>query len=157
MKSYRRLLTISAVFFAVLIVVAVFSPRTARGASDSCNCTFDPAKMGRTQTLIENKEFGSASALPTSADLLFPKTLTVCVFFDPTDKGYPTDLRIQLDGSIDGHNYFPLTLAGSRNRAEGSNQCLQVAPVRYVRASWPSGSNILSPGPRTTIQVQASY
>jgi hypothetical protein len=113
--------------------------------------------MGRTQTLIENKELGSASPLPTSSDLMFPKTLTVCMFFDPTDKGYPTDLRLQLDGSIDGRNYFPLTLAGSRNRAEGSNQCLQVAPVRYVRASWPAGSNILSPGPRTTIQVQASY
>lgn len=157
MKPYRRLLTIAGAFFAVLITAAVISPRIARGASDTCTCNFDPAKMGRTQTLIENKEFGSASALPVSGDLMFPKTLTACVFFDPTDKGYPTDLRIQLDGSIDGRTFFPLTLAGSRNRAEGSNQCLQVTPVRYVRASWPSGSNILSPGPRTTIQVQASY
>ena len=155
MKPYRRLLSIAAIFFAVLIAAVVLSAQSA--SSDKCTCNFDPAKMGRSQTVIENKELSSAAPSPTSSDLMFPKTLTVCMFFDQTDKGYPTDLRLQLDGSIDGHTYFPLSLAGSRTRAEGANQCLQVAPVRYVRASWPAGSTIPSPGPKTTIQVQASY
>ncbi len=155
MKPYGRLLGLTAVFFAVLIAAAVLSAQS--GSGDKCDCKFDPAKMGRSQTLIENKEFSSSAPPLTSFDLMFPKTLTVCMFFDQTDKGYPTDLRLQFDGSVDGRNFFPLTLAGSRNRAEGANQCLQVTPVRYVRASWPAGSTIPSPGPRTTIQVQASY
>lgn len=154
MRTHCRLLSIAAVSFVVLIAAAVLG---AQSTAEKCSCTFEPAKMGRSQTLIENKELSSAAPPPTSFDLMFPKTLTVCMFFDQTDKGYPTDLRLQLDGSIDGRTYFPLTLAGSRTRAEGANQCLQVAPVRYVRASWPAGSTIPSPGPKTTIQVQASY
>jgi hypothetical protein len=154
MKPYRRLVTIAAIMFAVLIAAVILS---AQGSSDKCTCSFDPAKMGRSQNLIENKELSSAAPPPTSFDLMFPKTLTVCVFFDQTDKGYPIDLRLQFDGSIDGRIWFPLTLSGSRTRAEGANTCLQVAPVRYVRASWPTGSTIPSPGPKTTIQVQASY
>jgi hypothetical protein len=146
--------TISVIVFAVLIAAVVLR---AQNSSDKCTCNFDPTKMGRSQTLIEGKELSSAAPPPTSFDLMFPKTLTVCMFFDQTDKGYPTDLRLQFDGSIDGRAWFPLTLSGSRTRAEGANQCLQVAPVRYVRASWPTGSTIPSPGPKTTIQVQASY
>ena len=155
MKPYRRLLSIAAIFFVVLIAAVVLSAQS--GSGEKCVCNFDPAKMGRSQTLLDGKELSSAAPPPTSFDLMFPKTLTVCMFFDQSDKGYPTDLRLQLDGSIDGRTYFPLTLAGSRTRAEGANQCLQVTPVRYVRASWPAGSTIPSPGPRTTIQVQASY
>jgi len=155
MKPYLRLLTISAIMFAILIGAAVLSAQSSSG--EKCTCNFDPTKMGRSQTLIEGKELSSAAPAPTSFDLMFPKTLTVCMFFDQTDKGYPTDLRLQLDGCVDGSTYFPLSLAGTRTRAEGANQCLQVAPVRYVRASWPAGSTIPSPGPRTTIQVQASY
>ncbi len=155
MKPYGRLLSIAAIMFAVLIAAVMLSAQSSSG--DKCTCNFDPAKMGRSQTLIENREFSTQAPPLTSFDLMFPKTLTVCVFFDQTDKGYPTDLRVQFDGSIDGRTYFPLTLAGSRNRAEGVNQCLQVTPVRYVRASWPAGSTIPSPGPKTTIQVQASY
>lgn len=154
MKRYRRLLSIAAIMFAVLIGAAVLS---AQSGSDKCDCKFDPAKMGRSQTLIENREFSTQTPPLTSFDFMFPKTLTVCVFFDQTDKGYPTDLRVQFDGSIDGRTFFPLSLAGSRNRAEGANQCMQVTAVRYVRASWPAGSTIASPGPKTTIQIQASY
>jgi hypothetical protein len=154
MKPYRRLLTISAIF-AVLIAAVVLSAQSS--SEKQCTCNFDPAKMGRAQTLIEGRELSSAAPAPTSSDLMYPKTLTVCMFFDQTDKGYPTDLRLQFDGSVDGRNWFPLTLAGSRTRAEGASTCLQVAPVRYVRASWPAGSTIPSPGPKTTIQVQASY
>ena len=155
MKPYRRLVSMAAIFFSVLIAAVVLSAQSNSG--EKCTCNFDPAKMGRSQTLIQDKEFSSSAPPLTSFDLMFPKTLTVCAFFDQTDKGYPTDLRLQFDGSIDGHSFFPLTLAGSRTRAEGVNQCLQVAPVRYVRASWPAGSTIPSPGPKTTIQVQASY
>lgn len=155
MQRYGRLLGMAAIMFVVLIAAAVLSAQSNSG--DKCTCNFDPAKMGRSQTLIENKELSSSAPPPTSFDLMFPKTLTVCMFFDQTDKGYPTDLRLQFDGSIDGRTFFPLMLAGSRNRAEGANQCFQVAPVRYVRASWPAGSTIPSPGPKTTIQVQASY
>lgn len=155
MESNRRLLSIAAIFLTVLIAAAVLNAQSSSG--EKCTCTFDPAKMGRSQTLVEGKELSSAAPPPTSFDLMFPKTLTVCIFFDQTDKGYPTDLRLQLEGSIDGRMYFPLALAGSRTRAEGANQCLQVTPVRYVRASWPAGSTIPSPGPKTTIQVQASY
>ncbi len=155
MKPNRRLLGVAAILFVVLMAAVVLSAQSSSG--DKCDCKFDPAKMGRSQTLIENKELSSAAPPPTSFDLMFPKTLTVCMFFDQTDKGYPTDLRLQLEGSIDGRMYFPLMLAGSRTRAEGANTCLQVAPVRYVRASWPAGSTIPSPGPKTTIQVQASY
>ena len=155
MKPYRRLLSIAAIFFVVLIAAMVLNAQS--GSGEKCVCNFDPAKMGRSQTLLDGKELSSAAPPPTSFDLMFPKTLTVCMFFDQSDKGYPTDLRLQLDGSIDGRTYIPLTLAGSRTRAEGANQCLQVTPVRYVRASWPAGSTIPSPGPRTTIQVQASY
>jgi hypothetical protein len=153
MKPYRRLMTIAAVFFAVLIAAAVLS---AQSTSDKCTCNFDPAKMGRSQTILD-KEFSSSEKPAASFDLMFPKTLTVCMFFDPTDKGYPTDLRLMLDGSIDGRTWFPLTLSGSRTRAEGSNACLQVTPTRYVRAGWPAGSTIQSPGPKVTVQVQASY
>ncbi len=155
MKPYGRLLAVAAIMFAVLIAAVVLSAQSSSG--EKCTCNFDPVKMGRSQTLIDGRELSSTAPWPTSFDLMFPKTLTVCMFFDQTDKGYPTDMRLQFDGSIDGHTYFPLTLAGSRTRAEGSNQCLQVTPVRYVRASWPAGSTIPSPGPRTTIQVQASY
>ena len=154
MKPYRRLLTISAIMFAVLIAAVVLLAQSS--SSDKCTCNFDPAKMGRSQTIIE-KEFSSSEKPATSSDLMFPKTLTVCLFFDPTDKGYPTDLRLVLDGSIDGRSWFPLTLSGSRTRAEGSNTCLQVTPTRYVRAGWPAGSTIQSPGPKVTVQVQASY
>ena len=155
MKPYRRLLSIAAIFFVVLIGAVILSAQS--GSGEKCTCNFDPAKMGRSQTLLDGKELSSSAPSPTSFDLMFPKTLTVCMFFDQTDKGYPTDLRLQLDGSLDGRTYFPLMLAGSRTRAEGANGCLQVAPVRYVRASWPAGSTIPSPGPKTTIQVQASY
>ena len=151
-------LAIAVILFLVLIAAALMTTAAAQSSSsEKCTCTFDPAKMGRSQTLVENKELSSAAPPPTSFDLMFPKTLTVCMFFDQTDKGYPTDLRLLVDGSIDGRNWFPLTLAGSRTRAEGSNTCLQVTPTRYVRASWPAGSTIPSPGPKTTIQVQASY
>ena len=154
MKSYRRLFNPAGLLMAIVLIGPVVA---GAQSSEKCSCTFDPAKMGRSQTLIENKELSSAVPPPTSFDLMFPKTLTVCMFFDQTDKGYPTDLRLLLDGSVDGHTWFPLTLSGSRARAEGANTCLQVTPVRYVRASWPAGSTIPSPGPRTTIQVQASY
>ena len=154
MKPYRRFIAIAAMMFLVLSAAAVLS---AQSSSEKCTCNFDPAKMGRSQNLIENKELSSAAPPPTSLDLAFPKTLTVCMFFDQTDKGYPTDLRLQFEGSIDGRTWFPLTLSGTRTRAEGANTCLQVAPVRYVRANWPAGSTIPSPGPKTTIQVQASY
>ena len=157
MKMYRRLPAISAGLFIVLIAGVSWNAAGAQSSSESCTCKFDPSKMGRSHTLIENHELSSAAAPVMSPDLLFPKTLTVCIFFDQTDKGYPTDLRLELEGSIDGRLWFPLTLSASRARAEGANTCLQVAPVRYVRAGWPAGSTIPSPGPKTTVQVQASY
>jgi hypothetical protein len=155
MKPYRRLLTLSAIFFAVLVAVAVL-PKAARGSSDDSKCEFDVHKHGRMETLID-KELSASEKLPTSGDLVFPKTLTVCMFIDQSNKVYPTDLRLIFEGSLDGRNWYPLTLAGSNARLEGTNGCLQATPTRYVRAGWGPGSTIGPPGPHVTVQVQASY
>lgn len=157
MKPYRRLLTLSAVFFAVLIAAATL-PQLVRAAGDSdCHCPdFDAHKRGQVQTLI-NKELSASEALPTSGDLIFPKTLTVCMFIDQSNKVYPADLRLMFEGSLDGRNWFPLTIAGTNSRLEGANGCLQATPARFVRAGWGPGATIGPPGPRVTVQVQASY
>ena len=157
MNSYRRLLTLSAIFFAVLIA-AVVLPQVVRGDSGSdCKCPeFDVYKHGRSDTIID-KELSSSDRMPTSSDLVFPKTLTVCMFVDQTNKVYPNDLRLMFEGSLDGRNWYPLTLAGSSARVEGINGCVQATPTRYVRAGWGPGTTIGPPGPHVTIQVQASY
>jgi hypothetical protein len=95
--------------------------------------------------------------MPTSEALGFPKALTVCMFFDQTNKGYPTDVKLVAEGSIDGRTWYPLTLAGSDTQASTTNGCLQVTPTRYVRAGWPPAANITSPGPHVTVQVEAAY
>lgn len=152
MKPYGRLLLIGSALTAVLVTASM-----AQKSSGSCDCPKDdPATHGRYETLID-KEMSSAQPPATSRDLGYAKSLTVCIFFDPTDKGYPTDLRLQVEGSIDGRMWFPTMLAGTRTRAEGTNGCLQVTPTRYVRVGWPQGSQIQSPGPRVTVQVQAGY
>lgn len=157
MKPYRRLLTLALVFAAVLIAAATL-PQVVRGSNGSdCNCPdFDAHKRGQVQTLI-NKELSASEPLPTSGDLIFPKTLTVCMFIDQSNKVYPNDLRLMFEGSLDGRNWYPLTLAGTNTRLEGTNGCFQATPTRFVRTGWGPGASIGPPGPRITVQVQASY
>jgi hypothetical protein len=153
MKPYLKLLSIAAIFFAVLISAALLSA----GAADKCDCPKDdPATHGRFETLI-NKELSSADPMPTSTALGYPKVLTVCMNYDPTNKGYPQDIKLVVEGSLDGRFWFPLTLAGRDVQAAAMNACVQVAPARYVRVGWPPAANIASPGPRVAVQVQAGY
>jgi len=157
MQTYRRLLTVSAIVVAAL-AIAVYLPPIVRGSSGSdCNCPdFDPHKHGRTETLID-KELSSSEKLPTSGDLVFPRTLTVCMFIDQSNKVYPTDLRLVFEGSLDGRNWYPLMLASGTARVEGTNGCVQATPTRYVRTGWGPGTTIGPPGPRVLVQVQASF
>ncbi len=154
MKPYGRLFAIAVALFMVLSAAAVMS--SAR-AAEKCDCPKDdPATHGRVQVLV-NKELSSAEAIPTSNSLGYPKTLTVCMTYDQTNKGYPADVKLVVEGSLDGRSWFPSTLAGSDIRAESINGCLSVTPTQYVRVGWPPAANILSPGPRVTVQVQAGY
>ena len=153
MKGSGCLLALTGLLLVAIVTAAV----AQKSSGGSCDCPKDdPATHGRFETLID-KEMSSSQAPATSRDLGFAKALTVCVFFDPTDKGYPTDLKLQVEGSIDGRTWFPSMLAGTRTRAEGANGCFEVTPTRFVRVGWPQGSQIPSPGPRVTVQVQAGY
>ncbi|HEU5450340.1 MAG TPA: hypothetical protein VFU76_00050 [Terriglobales bacterium] len=126
-------------------------------SADTCNCPKDdPSTHGRVDVLID-KELSTAEPIPTSKSLGYPKSLTICMAFDQTNKGYPTDVKLVAEGSLDGRIWFPLTVAGTDRQAATIDGCLQVTPTRYVRAGWPPAANITSPGPRVTIQVQASY
>ena len=141
---------------AVILVLAVLTPVSAVD-SDRCDCAKDdPATHGRVETLID-KELSSADRIPTSSDLGFPKTVTVCMFFDPTNKGYPQDMKLIVEGSIDGHSWFPSAISGRDTQASSASGCLQVAPTRYVRVGWQPAANVASPGPHVTAQVQVSY
>lgn len=138
---------------AVLVLIFVLPGSTA----DTCNCPKDdPSTHGRVDVLID-KELSTAEPMPASQSLGYPKSLTICMVFDQTNKGYPTDVKLVAEGSLDGRTWFPLTVAGTDRQASTINGCLQVTPTRYVRAGWPPAANITSPGPRVTIQVQASY
>ena len=146
-------LTLSGVGLLVLLFSA-----TVMGATDSkCDCQKDdPATHGRVQTLIDS-ELSSTERLPTSSNLGFPKTVTVCMFFDPTNKGYPQDLKLVVESSVDGRMWFPATTAGRDNQASSANGCVQVAPTRFVRVGWPPAANVVSPGPHVVAQVEVSY
>ena len=101
----------------VLALIFVLPAATA----DKCDCPKDdPANHGQVQTLVD-KELSSAERAPTSNDLKFPKALTVCMFYDTTNKGYPTDVKLVAEGSLDGRTWFPLTLAGRDVQAAGGH------------------------------------
>lgn len=139
---------------AAALVVLFVLPASA---ADKCDCPKDdPATHGRVEVLVD-KELSSAERMPTSNALGFPKALTVCMFYDTTNKGYPTDVKLVAEGSLDGRTWYPLTLAGSDVQAAAVNACMQVTPTRYVRVGWPPAANINSPGPHVTAQVQAAY
>jgi hypothetical protein len=140
---------------AALTLAAVFASFTT--AADKGDCPKDdPATHGRIQTLVD-KELSSAERIPATGNLGFPKAVTVCMFFDPTNKGYPQDLKLFVEGSIDGKVWFPEMIAGRDVQAASANGCIAVAPVSYVRVGWPPGANVPSPGPHVTAQVQVSY
>ncbi len=153
MKRHGRLLSIGLIFFIVLTAAAMLSAQK----SNSCDCPKDdPATHGSVQTLWD-KELSTADRPPTSASLGFPKVLTVCMYWDPTNKGYPQDVKLVVEGSLDGRMWYPLALSGREVQAAAINSCVQVTPARYVRVGWPPAANIQSPGPRVTVQVQAGY
>jgi hypothetical protein len=140
-------------------LLAVLSSATLMGAAadSKCDCPKDdPAAHGRVQTLIDS-ELSSTERLPTSGNLGFPKTVTVCMYFDPTNKGYPQDLKLVVESSLDGRMWFPATTAGRDNQASSANGCVQVAPSRYVRVGWPPAAQVVSPGPHVVAQVEVSY
>ena len=145
-------------FIVVAILVLLFAGTMSRaGADTKCDCTKDdPATHGDYQMLID-KELSSSERMPTAGPMGFAKTMTVCMFFDPTNKSYPVDVKLVVEGSIDGRTWFPATLAGRDTQATTANGCLQVAPTRFVRVGWPPAANIVAPGPRVTAQVQVSY
>jgi len=138
-------------------VMALAAPSSTAAADSKCDCPKDdPATHGLVVTLVD-KELSSAERMPASGSLGFPKTVTVCMFYDPTNKGYPQDLKLVVEGSVDGRNWFPANLAGRDVQASAANGCVQVAPTRFVRVGWPPAANINSPGPHVIAQVQASY
>ncbi len=145
-------------FIGAAILVLLFAGATSRaGADTKCDCTKDdPATHGAYQVLID-KELSSSERMPTAGPLGFAKTMTVCMFFDPTNKGYPVDVKLVVEGSIDGRTWFPAILAGRDTQAAVANGCVQVTPTRFVRVGWPPSANIVAPGPRVTAQVQVSY
>jgi hypothetical protein len=146
-------------FIGVSTVILIFAVLTPVSAVDSEKCVCskdDPATHGRLETLID-KELSSADRIPTSSDLGFPKTVTVCMFFDPTNKGYPQDMKLTVEGSIDGRSWFPSTISGRDTQASSASGCLQVTPTRYVRVGWPPAANVPSPGPHVIAQVEVSY
>jgi|GraSoiStandDraft_4_1057263.scaffolds.fasta_scaffold282108_1 hypothetical protein len=150
MKVYVTLGSTALVFVLLTTIL------TAE-ADTKCDCPKDdPATHGRVETLID-KELSSAERVPTSSSLGFPKSLTVCMFYDPTNKGYPQDLKLVVEGSIDGRAWYPASALGRDSQATSANGCVQVAPTRFVRVGWPPAANILSPGPHVTAQVQVSY
>jgi hypothetical protein len=140
----------------ILIFVSLFAGTTSR-AGAQCDCPKDdPATHGAYHVLID-KELSSSERMPTAGPMGFAKTMTVCMFFDPTNKGYPVDLKLVVEGSIDGRTWFPAMLAGRETQAAVANGCVQVTPTRFVRVGWPPAANIVAPGPRVTAQVQVSY
>lgn len=139
----------------LLALAIVFLFVIPASTTDKCDCP-DPATQGKVEILID-KELSSAERVPTSGDLHFPRALTVCMFYDTTNKGYPTDVKLVAEGSLDQRTWFPLTLAGRDVQASAQNACVQVTPVRYVRVGWPPAANINSPGPHVTVQIQAAY
>ena len=143
----------TAATLALLAVAVIFG--TAAAPSDTCTCP-DPAGKGSAVTLID-RELSSSEHTPSSPAFLFAKTMTVCMGFDQTNKGYAPEMRLVAEGSTDGRNWFPLTVAGTDHRAETASGCLQVAPTRYVRVGWPPSAVVPSPGPRVTASAQASY
>lgn len=144
MKSY--------VAFALLLLTSTLFAKDTK-----CDCpSDDPATHGRFDTLID-KELSSFERMPTSNALGFPKVVTVCMFFDPTNKGYPPDLKLVVEGSADGRIWFPATFAGRDVQASTANGCVQIAPTRFVRVGWPPAANVPSPGPHVVAQVQVSY
>jgi hypothetical protein len=144
-------------FSGAVVFLLLVSP-TLLGAADSkCDCPKDdPETHGRVQTLIDN-ELSSAERMPTSSALGFPKAVTVCMFFDPTNKGYPQELKLVVESSLDGRMWFPATTVGRDTQASSANGCLQIAPTRYVRVGWPPAANVPSPGPHVVAQVEVSY
>jgi len=148
-------------WFPLLIFAAaalgMVTPCSTAEADSKCDCPKDdPATHGFVVTLID-KELSSAERVPASGSLGFPKTVTVCMFYDPTNKGYPQDLKLVVEGSIDGRNWFPANVAGRDVQASSANGCVQVAPIRFVRVGWPPAANVNSPGPHVTAQVEVSY
>ena len=144
--------------FLGVVACVLFLSVALNGAADSkCDCPKDdPETHGRALTLIDS-ELSSTEKLPTSGNLGFPKTVTVCMFFDPTNKGYPQDLKLAVESSLDGRMWFPATTAGRDTQASSANGCVQIAPSRYVRVGWPPGTQVLSPGPHVVAQVEVSY
>src|SRR5215469_18748577 len=140
------------------VVLVFLLSATLMGAADNkCDCPKDDQEThGRVQTLIES-ELSTSERVPMSGALGFPKVVTVCMFYDPTNKGYPQDLKLVVEGSLDGRMWFPATAVGRDTQASSANGCIQIAPTRYVRVGWPPGSYVPSPGPHVVAQVQASY
>lgn len=140
-----------------VVVLVLLSSATSGAADSKCDCPKDdPETHGRVLTLIDS-EFSSTERIPNSGSLGFPKVVTVCMFFDPTNKGYPQELKLVVESSLDGRIWFPATTAGRDTQASSANGCVQIPPTRYVRVGWPPAANVPSPGPHVVAQVEASY
>ena len=149
----QKAILITILIAALLLFATGFMP----AESDKCDCPKeDFAAHGASQTLID-KELSSSEKMPSAGPFGFAKTMTVCMAFDQTNKGYPVEMRLIAEGSVDGRTWFPLTLVGTNRAAETINGCLQVSPTRYVRVGWPPVANVAAPGPRVIASVQVSY
>lgn len=140
-----------------VVVFSLLLSGTLGAADSKRDCPKDdPETHGRVLTLIDS-ELSSTERMPNSGSMGFPKVLTVCMFFDQTNKGYPQDLKLVVESSLDGRMWFPATTAGRDTQASSANGCVQIAPTRYVRVGWPPAANVPSPGPQVVAQVQVSY
>lgn len=153
MNSFKAVMAVA--LFAVLLAGA--AALSGANADTKRDCPKDdPATHGAYQVLVD-KELSSSDKMPSVGPLGFAKTMTVCMFFDPTNKGYPVDVKLVVEGSIDGRTWFPSALIGTDTQAAVANGCVQVAPTRFVRVGWPPAANMVAPGPHVTAQVQVSY
>jgi hypothetical protein len=141
----------------ILVATVLLLSTLAVAQKSSCDCPRDdPATHGVWQVLID-KELSSTEKMPTSNSLGFAKVVTVCVNNGGNSQGYDPNLKLRIESSIDGRNWFPATLAATDQPAETTNGCLQITPTRFIRVGWPLSANVASPGPRVTASVQASY
>ena len=152
----KRLAAVLVLLAGLVVICGMAAATREATTDDKCDCPReDFAKHGDWQVLV-NKEMSSFDH-PTAGPFGFAKSMTLCMAFDQTNKGYPADMKLVAEGSIDGFFWFPLTLAGSRNRAEAVNECLQVTPTRFVRVEWQAPAQVPSPGPRVNASVQVGY
>ncbi len=146
-----------AVFAVLALAVVLFATGFAFVHASDCDCPKEDFTKHGAWAVIVDKELSTAEAPPVAGPFGFAKSMTICMTYDPTNKGYAANANLFAEGSIDGRTWYPLTLAGTKTPLQGTNLCVGVSPTRYVRVGWGPTANVQSPGPRVTASVQVGY